>query len=194
MKRILTLVICLFTILSIQAQLSRPKAEKILKRWYEYPNVEFKYIPTKFYGYKYDSTSRLKKAERAGLLRRTENYYSSKTNRWHSVYDLTSGSLRKYIAYVGNDESDEHISQFANVYTSVRDFKEVTGIRLNADKNEGTIEYTIIIKKVTPFGSAFGLKKGQVIDMKAKVVLYDDGWRIKTKTLTTPYDESKLEF
>lgn len=58
------------------------------------------------------------------------------------------------------------------------DVNEITGIQERLEFKVAQVEYTLINKKITPFGSIFSDKNNEA-KRTADFSLYDDGWRIQ---------------
>jgi hypothetical protein len=172
MKRYSTfffLSICLLVLISCSDKLDRSKAEKEIKKFYEYPNVELISIYTRLDGSIWGSYAEKYNAlQEANLI----NIEEGRTSWWgpnHYVHFTEIGNNFK----VGEEKKEKVF-----VVSNKRDFKEVTGISL-IDENNAKVEFSAARNSVTQFGKILeGFKEGDIINYSVNMKKYDDGWRI----------------
>ncbi len=142
--------------------LNREKAKELIVSFYEFPNVETAVFPV-------DAAFTSVSADDYRNL--IDGGYLSFSNYSYSLSSTALGLNYK--------------AGFKNgtlFVTNLRFFKEITGIRYDADdKTKATVEYSVERKKVTPFGEQKGYLEREVVQYSVACQKYDDGWRIVTK-------------
>ena len=96
---------------------------------------------------------------------------------WHyggGVSDIDNMELtekgKQYIA--GKSDGRDFLFKVSDL-----DFGEITGIVEQKESNTAKVNYTLIRKNITPFGTIFGLKEG-AFNNSITFTKFDDGWRI----------------
>lgn len=180
-KFILLLFLCNLIFTSCGNGLSRGKAEKLIKEFYEYPNCEVKDLQL-------DRNINIAETD----LKSWDRSYQSAINenlmaREAYVYDnpFRSEEMVKatyYFTELGNKfifsiDENYRSGTLAEVITSSIDFDEITGIIIDEQNKIATIDFTCKRIGITPFGADSGLKEGEIINKKVNMQKYDDGWR-----------------
>lgn len=167
------MTISLFLISCNSNKLDREKAKKIIISFYDYPNVEFVEFPTQSLntnnlsiGGKKTIKKDLQKIRNLNLVKLYRN------NSW--VVDYFDFILtQKGKSYLLKEGSKSYY-----VVSNLREFNEVSGIRLNEGKTKATVDFKVKRNNVTPFGEFREYYEDETLEYQVKMELYDDGWRI----------------
>lgn len=159
----LSLIVC-----SCSSKLDRSRAEDMIIDHYQYPNRELAKIPRSLL--MRDVYSALHKDVKDSLLvEHVRGNTSAVFGLWSAYIDFSfTPKGKQYL-----DTAEEH-----KVLLCQRDFKEITGIKFNAEETSAKVEYTIFKTGITPFGENRKYTEGQEKQYSVKMSLYDDGWRI----------------
>jgi len=182
MKKIFWLFISLVVVISsCSDELTRDKARKMIMEKYHYPKPVIGSLSIHADGNRVDgAVAELYEAEKLGLA----NYKILHPNQffYREVRGYLTKKGKKYLL----DAKDNYVK----VRRATLRFNEITGIRFNDAKNQATVEYTVNITDITPFGKIsmwdggcndykdFKCKE-KTVNETANFVKYDDGWRIK---------------
>lgn len=149
-------------------ELSRGKAEELIKEKFNIPGNEVKDVNL---GYENEVSTMqtYDKLANEGLMRC--NHYLLVINS----SELTDEG-KKYV--IGSTKHDNvNGNDFIQVKVADLDFGEITGIVEQKEFNTAEVNYTLIRKNLTPFSAAFNINEG-TINKSATFTKYDDGWRI----------------
>ncbi|HYG40091.1 MAG TPA: hypothetical protein VD908_15795 [Cytophagales bacterium] len=140
-------------------ELSRAKAAELIAKHYEYPNVEVAV---------FNMHNGITTANEL-LIR--EGYLSSHP-----------GDFQMQITSAGRPYLMPKCARNGQCFaTNMRRFKEVTGIKYdNQDKTKATVEYTVQLFNITPFGKQRNYVEGEIVPYTGTIERYDDGWRVTT--------------
>lgn len=173
MKNITILfLISQFLNISCSKELSRGKAEDIIKEYFQYPNVEAATLKTR-------QTSSFEEWEKLfeenGLIstRNDPEYgfsYFIDINNSYSEYvilnNVNISKNRRYPCYT------------YTIWLFEREFESISGIKTNGDGKKATVEFTIKKKNLSPFAVALRNNENDIVKYSVDLELYDDGWRI----------------
>lgn len=150
--------------------LTRGKAEMLIRELKNFPYYEIKRFETSFP--RHSATSTIDKLQSEELITYHE-YFTGLGGYWISV-----GLTEKGKQYASSDEKGDSFERYIDVKVATLDFGEVTGILYQKELNTATVNYTYIRKDLTPFGKiAFNLTEGPITETHT-FTKYDNGWRI----------------
>lgn len=174
---------CVFLISCDTNKLTRDKAEKLIKEFYQYPNLEA--TKPKEWGINHFSERDfhdVEKLTQAGLMSCSHRHLG-----WYCGFTEKGGE------YVAEENNHLVLSGMQVIITNCRFFNEVTGIKIEEGGQRATVDFTCKRKGVNPFGEIAGFQEGEIVDYQVKMALYDDGWRIENtppKKIWKPEDVS----
>ena len=162
------IILLLLLLASCSNELTRGKAAKTIKEFYEYPNVEVGNIYNRL-DWSISGTYKpiYNKLQDLGLI--TMHEYT----QWGTNYSINLTDKGK--AYSLATSGDRYM-----VISNIREFKEITGIT-KIDENNAKVEFSVVRKKVTPFGEINGFKEDDLENYSVEMKKYDDGWRITNR-------------
>ncbi len=167
MKKTATILIAsLFVIGCSSNKLDRSKAEEIISAFYDYPNVEV--INFKNSATLHEINNSLKEIRSKDLI------YHQKSYSVGPFYDLFLTD--KGNAYLADNPKKKYL-----MASNMREFNEITGIRISEGEKHATVDFNIIRTNTTVFGKFKKYKDGDIVNYSVKMALYDDGWRITNK-------------
>jgi hypothetical protein len=186
LARLIMLFSIFFSLVSCSSgELSRSKAEELIRQKFQYPqDTKFvKCYTLKGYGKGAQYADRLQayqlqleQLQSAGLL----TYYTEDSRTDPSCVDFVTKFTAKATQYlVGSPGRDDENGSNQSVYVKVGflDFGEITGIVTQPGLNVAQVNYTEKVTNMTPFGIALNIPQ-QTFNRKATFTKYDDGWRI----------------
>lgn len=147
-------------------KLDRSKAEKIITDFYGYPNVEF--IKLKKLAWLNDINTTLKGLRSQDLISHQKTYYVGSS---YHIYPTEKGR-----DYFFKENTNNYL-----MASNIREFQEVTGIKISEGEKYATVNFTVKRKDITAFGKYKGYFEGAILKYQVKLSLYDDGWRITNK-------------
>jgi hypothetical protein len=159
--RFITLVSVFISILLLfdctSNKLDRNKAADLIKKFYEYPNIEVaNFNLENIFGNPFEP------------LINQGYIYINRSVQWNWVNSPTQKG-KKFQSKLNNN-------LFA---TNRREFNEITGIAyLDERESKARIEFSFRRSEITPFGTFLGFIDGQVVNCSVEAMKYDDGWRI----------------
>ena len=175
---VLTLFLSVF-LFSCGNNLSRSKAEKLIKQKFQLPNNEiYGFSVKEVILYENQWKNMYDALQNEGLIKYNEEdcYY----NRGYHAYFTEKG--KQYV--VGEEYPDENYNECIRrikVVGAKLEFGEIKGIVERKEFNVAEVSYTLIRKEITPFGKiAFNLGE-ETITKTVNFTKYDDGWRIDEK-------------
>lgn len=182
----LALFLCILLIAcsSNNGKLDRAKAKKIIIEKTHYPKQIKEQVNygELLYGNISGNNSAMEKNQALASKNLINFKYSRQERDMFFTYDVYNLSLtsegEKYKIGQGNNSNG---IPYYIVKGGEKDFGEITGMKENEDKSV-SVDYTTIIKNVTPFGLIIGNNsyyEGQTENHSAKFIKYDDGWRIE---------------
>lgn len=126
------------------------------------------------------------------MIYKSGSFFSANQNCWNYTYAPTARYAKYRLAVTTSELKNTRKNSL--YITGVRSFKEVTGIKFNAERTEASVEYTVMRERVTPFGRAIG-KENEAVYLVQSFELYDDGWRIiGDNSMTVQYSPSQFPF
>ena len=185
MKNKLYLIIIAILVIAFSScsdNLSRSKAEKLIKAKYQLPKDEITdfIIWDETFSCLSSTKWQLLDLQNKGLLT-----YSEIINSYGVAGgckgDLTAKGKEYAVSDIYNDVDNNGV-HFAdkkiNVKVAKLEFGEITGIQEMKQFNTAEVSYTLVRKDITPFGEVFKCVEGKE-NKTATFKKYDDGWRIE---------------
>lgn len=156
-------------------ELSRSRAEKLIKEKFSLPSFETEYFVITDCSMLARSrySSKLKILENEGVI--TSKYDG---NVMSCAYAYLTEKGKQY--QVGDEVKHDIRDNTYRIIVKVADveFGEIKGIVERKQFNVAQVTYTLVRKKITPFGKIeFMLNEG-TIEKSVTFTKYDDGWRI----------------
>lgn len=181
-------------------KLDRDKAVEIISTTYNYPNVVFREL--QIYGSTDARRGRnivsiggfmkerwvdisdliskeLVSVDRGQMVVRT-NRLTTKVPQYGPAYRYTLTDRARIYLKPGTDITrvpSKDLEQFEVKICNAR-IKEVTGIRMNGEGTSAEVDYTIELYDFTPFLLLEGQEWPHEQNLKIKLSLFDDGWRV----------------
>ncbi len=166
-KFALLLLSSIFLFTSCGNGLSRGKAEKIIKNYYQYPICEVEeYFNYSIYAHKEEQ---LKNIIQNGLIEKTP--VNIGWNNYADQYVITEKGKK----FVLGDVSP-YCQQ--KVVTNCIIFDKIRGVQVNEQNKTASVDFTCKRIGITPFGQDLGYKQDDILYFMTNLVLYDDGWRV----------------
>lgn len=152
--------------------LSRSKAEKMIKEFYQFPVVQSFDID---WNYRQEDKKRkiLENIQSKGLI----VIYQDNTFGSNITYNLTESGKK----YVLSQHTNSWLNTVNHFVTNCYVFNEITGIIVNEQNKTAKVNWTGKRIGITPFGEYYDFKENDVVPSETNFVLFDDGWRIDDK-------------
>jgi hypothetical protein len=179
----MVLLISIFIFSCSSNELSRAKAEQLIKEKVQYPkDLQFvKCYTVKGYGngpqyaekmqlYK----EQLEKLQSEGLI----TFHSDNSHPEYTdfIVDFTDKG-KQYLAGTPGRDDENGNNQSVFVKVGFLDFDKITGIVARPGFNITEVNYTEKVKDITPFGKVFNIPQ-EIFSRQATFTKFDDGWRI----------------
>lgn len=171
MRKIVILLISLIIISCSNKELDRNLASELIKKHYDYPQVEI----IRFDGI----TSSQKLNNEYKELRANKFIDSKQKGKYGNEFRVSIEPNGVPYYYSGTSGSNGYV-----VASNLIELSEVTGIRFNENKSIAYVDYTTKRSKVNLFGKSEGYKDGDLKDETTTLQLYDDGWRVTSEKRT----------
>ena len=166
-KFALLIISSIFLFTSCGNGLSREKAEKLIKDYYQFPTVE----TDKFSTYESFMSAHDVAEKRKILFEKNLIYKESNGNDYY--YFTQEG--KKYIT-----EEVKRAVSYCMIISGCFVFDKITGITIDEKSHLAKVEYTVKRIGITPFGEYYGYKENEIVKSFFNFEKYDDGWRIQT--------------
>ena len=151
--------------------LSREEAQEIIVKSNPYPVWETLPFPTS--KIVTPNSSMYTKLKNGGYITLKEH-----RSAWQTTYSMAlSDKSNEYYVETAQNPYSFGSDYWMKVY--IKRFHEITGIQTNEHTGISTVEYTIKLTSVTPFGEAKGYYENQIVSKTIDLVQYDDGWRVR---------------
>ncbi len=196
MKNLFILLIIIFPLVtSCQKKLERGEAKKMITERFHYP-IKYNYEITKSYIKDMNtqgngvtvlldeekSNQKVKNIEQfvsMGLLKlrqtpkrqESSNFLLGTTIRTWTAVDVSLTETGK--KYLVQEQTDVFVVKLWEIHVN-----EITGIQEMSEQKSAKVDYTLLNKNITPFGSIFS-DRNNITQKSAYFSLYDDGWRLQ---------------
>ncbi len=155
-------------------KLDRNKAEELITKFYNYPNVEFVEFPSESFR---DQLSGKKTIKDLAEIR-SKNLIKLKLERYAGNYNYKFILTSKGKKYLKKTDIN-YVNYF--MASNIIEFDKINGIRLNEGNNKAIVDFQVKRKRITPFGKFENYSENDIVKYKVKLELFDDGWRIINK-------------
>lgn len=169
MKKLFLILITITTLSSCNNNLSRGKAEELIKSGYNFPIIETVEFAESGKAVSETETAKRKKMLDEQLI---SIFYDPHQDVWNRYYFTEDANkyMTKYQEWKG-----------ADIISNSLVFGEITGIAMGEDSKSARVEFSVKRKGITPFGEYFGYKEGDLVQFSCTFTKYDDGWRFYTR-------------